>query len=178
MYIALSLASLSFLICIASFMYLKTYLKRRTGQERILSEFRGEVHKILAEIDTTTERDLALIDDRVKTLEALLVHVDKRIGLLNRDAQQHKKNDELYTKLGKNILMVADENPSTSGEIHKEDASSGQTQNGKKELELSLPKRAAALSQAGFSANTIASRLGVSIAEVNMALALFGSKKT
>jgi hypothetical protein len=208
---ALVISVISLLISFFSFFYFKIYLKRRTGQERILADFREEVNKLLAEIDHITDRDATLVEERVSALKTLLSDVDKRIAVYAREIERKGRQEKVYTELGRN-RFISLESPPASGKapetspqteknkplgppapqvipvftVRGEDAPAedpsekGGTQKSppvrSKEGELYIARQAAALAKAGFASNVIASRLGVSITEVEMAVALFGPK--
>ena len=201
---------IAFLTSAFSFIYLRSYLKRRTGQERILSEIREEVNGILRSIDETTDRDISLIEEREKNLKSLLEDIDKRLKIYIREMEQRREADEAYAaltqppqktetvspeqsmdaylELGKNRYRVEGQ------EIPEEDESEGEStgsafplprfrikQPGQVEatespidVSVSLPvgEQILELVRAGFTPPVIASRLGLSIAEVEFATAL------
>jgi hypothetical protein len=243
---ALVISVISLLISFFSFFYFRAYLKRRTGQERILADFREEVNKLLAEIDNITDRDATLVEERVSTLKTLLADIDKRIAVYAREIERKGREEKVYTELGKNrfisleslpnsgkipetsrqvemnrVPVLAGEGPQghenrgvqepaayqpgraapvqpSTGEtpvqqeeqipvfvVREDDPPEESSEKGNaqkspqgrsKEGELRIAKQAAALAKAGFASNVIASRLGVSITEVEMAVALFGPK--
>jgi len=85
----------------ASFLYFRWYLSRRTASEAILREFRDEVDKLVSEIDSATDRDSALVEERIRTLRALLDEADKRIALHSRELDKRKAEEKAYADLGK-----------------------------------------------------------------------------
>ena len=82
------------IISVFSLIYFKSYLKRRTSQERILSELREEVNKILKTIDETTDRDISLIEEREKTLKSLLDDIEKRLKVYIREMDKRPVVEE------------------------------------------------------------------------------------
>ncbi|MDR0710277.1 MAG: hypothetical protein LBF77_09445, partial [Spirochaetaceae bacterium] len=82
---ALILSAGSIILSGFTFVFFLNYLKRRTGRDRILSELladlREEAAKIEREINAVTDRDVTLVEDRVKTLRALLEDTDRRIAV-------------------------------------------------------------------------------------------------
>jgi hypothetical protein len=67
------------------------YIKRKISFQGILPEFRKEVYNLIAEIDTVTDRDLNLVEERIKTLKKLIEDTDQRITAYKRELQQDKK---------------------------------------------------------------------------------------
>ena len=89
----------AFLISVISFFYFRTYLRRRTGQERILSEFSEEVDKILKAFDLTTDRDISLIEERERALKSILEETDKRLNFYIRELEKGRKAEDAYAAL-------------------------------------------------------------------------------
>ena len=165
-YLPLLLSATALIISIVSFLYLKSYLKRRTGQKQILAELREEVNNILKSINDTTDRDISLIEEREKNLKTLLEEADKRLKVYAREMERHsnseraraaldKKPTATYESLGKNRFKAEPKPeaalpakpPSTREQIHS-------------------------LLRSGISEPAIASRLGISVSEVEFAAAM------
>jgi hypothetical protein len=208
-------------LCALFFIYCNAYIKRRTGQERILAEFKEEVSKLIAEIDVATDRDATLIEDRIKMIKALLDDVDKRIVLYDQELTKRRANEEAYAELGRKRLVEARVNAhapalapilaapkpaiqnsdadspthemSVQAALKKEQSALSGTEGGEKGEDDKKRRRKreappaihsttmeqkpileqiAELSRAGFSPNLIATRLGVSISEVELAIAI------
>jgi hypothetical protein len=180
------------LISVFSFFYNKSYLKRRTSQERILSEFQEEVNVILKQINETTERDITLIEGREKELKSLLEEIEKRLKTYLREMDQARKAEEAYHELGKNRYRVNRHQASQALGAGKKIETQKAPESGaafplpdfdiKTEADTSAsPPPAGASSmgeqihsllRSGFPEAVIASRLGISIAEVEFASAL------
>ena len=192
----LLLSAVALLICIFSFLYFRSYLKRRTGQERILLEFREEVDGILKTINETTYRDISLIEEREKNLNKLLSDIDRRLTLYTREMEVRKKAEDAYTALSK-TLPPQEKKPETP--VERALASRGSyLELGKNRYKtpqpapvlpeipaiissektpsapstISIEEQILSYLQAGLSVPLIASRLGKSIAEVELAAAL------
>ena len=219
----LLISILALLLGVFSFFYLRSYLKRRTSRDWILSEVQEEVNNILGSLDETTERDISLVEERERNLKALLEEVEKRLKVYIREIDARREaetnyaalskkppnptgpNTGTYEDLGKNRYNPnrqdnshAKSPPEPSGNLSPPaEESAGETPPDqypafplprfrvKPDL---APVPAAAepppkdspsinmqireLVQAGIPAQAIASRLGVSIAEVEFAAAL------
>jgi len=186
------ISTMALIISVFSFFYVKAYLKRRTSQERILSEFREEVNFILKSINETTERDITLIEGREKDLKSLLEEIDKRIKIYLREMDHARKAEEAYQELGKNryrinkqVALQAAENEkgaeaenAADKERNPEFAAAFPLPEFVLKTEpdaspaLSVSEQIHSLLRSGFSEAVIASRLGISIAEVEFASAL------
>ena len=98
-YLALVLSALALLVSVVAFIYFRSYLKRRTSHERILSEIQTEINNIVRAVDETTERDISLIEEREKNLKSLLEEIDRRIKTYVREMDKRRIADEAYSAL-------------------------------------------------------------------------------
>jgi hypothetical protein len=208
--------------CVFFFIYCRAYLRRRTGSERILAEFREEVYKLIAEIDAATDKDALLVEERIKTLRAILEEVDKRISVHLREVDRRQFQEEAYAELGRKRSMTSPFSAviqpfpkaydlfSGSSAKTSTEADSQEPEAAEKEIPaaasaavgftaptdtpplkrepvgprivraqreitpkpLPFPEQVAELSKAGLSASLIAARLGVSLSEVELAIAI------
>lgn len=190
MYVAILLSAAAFLISFFSLFYFRAYLARRTGQERILSEMREEVNNILKTIDETTDRDISLIEERERILKDLLLDIEKRLKTYVREMERQKAAEEVsiktYQDMGKKRYSINAHKDSgvyaADEQLSPEPASSGPDSNAGFPLPRFNVKPDPASSpmgtqirellRAGLSAPIIASRLGISISEVEFAEAL------
>jgi hypothetical protein len=184
-----------FCLCVLFCFFAGIYLRRRTGQERILAEFREEVYKLTAVIDAATDKDALLVEDRIKSLKALLEEVDKRMAVYTRELDRRRVQERAYAELGKNRLTLSRENSpggeKTEDQNAAEPRKEGTGDPSAREEEKNAPgprfiqsprkiepkppplaEQVTKLARAGFSANVIAARLGVSISEVELVLAI------
>jgi hypothetical protein len=170
-----------FCLCVFFCFFAGIYLRRRTGQERILAEFREEVYKFTAVIDAAADRNSLLVEDRIKSLKALLEEVDKRMGLYTRELDRRRVQEKAYAELGKTRSAPslprekAPEPPPEPPPEEPEKSPKGDEEKSARKIEPkppSLAEQATKLARAGFSANIIAARLGVSISEIELVLAI------
>jgi hypothetical protein len=165
-----SLASLAF--CFFSFLYLRSYIKRSISQEENLNAARDEVNRIILRIEEVTDRDISLIEDREKTLKALLEEADRRIKVYTKELEKGIKVQKTYQELGKSRPPVF--GASGSGEEGPDHPPAGQMD--EKAAPGNMNEQIRNLALAGFSPPVIASRLGISISEVELAMALLERK--
>jgi hypothetical protein len=184
------LSGFSFLFCFA-------YLKRRTGRDRILVELNDEIERLIRDVNEITNRDTLLVEDRVKTLKALLEDTDRRITLLAGEVSRRQTQEEVYVELGKLRGPLTEPGhtvpapPSTTAvpgrAVSPPSAGTGtqrpipsQTYSPRivRSATPIAPKpppfaeQVAGLYRSGFSPDLIAARLGAALSEVELAIAL------
>ncbi|GHU95745.1 hypothetical protein FACS189479_09390 [Spirochaetia bacterium] len=198
----------SLILCGFFFVYFTLYIKRRTERANILGDYQDEVNKLIADIDSATDRDALLVEDRITALKKLLEDVDKRITVLTREQDRKGRSDAVYSSLGRQMKVIVQEPPAGAGLpaaglgrasplesvlLDREEAGPpSESVTGAadepvaafvrgnavpaaaiaEKQELSFAERAAELSRAGFSPDLIAARLGKSISEVELAIAV------
>ena len=131
--------------------------------EKILSKVDEEINSLILELNQTTERNILLIEDRIKTLSNLIKSSDKSIMLLNKELDRQKIEPIDYSHLSKNRNFLP-----TEDEIVKEDEENDEN--------LSDKKRIMELFNNGFSPDVIASKTGSSIGEVELIITLNSRK--
>ncbi|MDR0719538.1 MAG: hypothetical protein LBF78_07885 [Treponema sp.] len=139
----------------------------------MLSEIREEVNRILARIDEITEQDVSLFEEKEKSLRALLEETDKRIKVYTRDLERSLSSEKAYRELGKAMRFSVEKEETPLKEVPKELPREAPLEaRPEKPVRDSLNEQIRELARSGLSAKIIASRLGISISEAEMAVAL------
>ncbi|OHE74644.1 MAG: hypothetical protein A2413_19040 [Treponema sp. RIFOXYC1_FULL_61_9] len=198
-----AIAALVLILWASSFLYFRSYLRKRTGVERILSDLREETGKLIAEIDAATDRDVTLVEDRVKALRALIEDADKRVSNFAREVERRGAEERAYSELGRRARRYQPSHEPALGDLPESSAArtpsaapvpvlvpptpaapaeselppAPRFRRSETEIvpkNLPFPERVAELHRAGFSADLIAKRLRSTVAEVDLAIALAG----
>ncbi|MDR1588372.1 MAG: hypothetical protein LBS57_13035 [Treponema sp.] len=101
MTLSLFFSAATLALCGFFFVYLRHYLKSRTSAGRLLGEYRNEVLRLIADIDAATDRDSLLVEERIKTLKRLLEDTDRRISVYIRELDRSRSGAALYANLGR-----------------------------------------------------------------------------
>ena len=158
-----------------------------TVQKVSLGNIKQEVEKILIEIDKVTDRDLSLIENRIKTLREVIDLADKRIAMADYELQ--KKEKELHTLAQINELKnpVKKDNSSiktyveSAYKINKKSTTDGgislfaaEDYEVNNNTEKPLKDKVIELFNQGIDVYLIAEKLDSSVAEVQTIINLFG----
>jgi hypothetical protein len=166
-----SLASLLF--CFFSFLYLRAYIRRSVNQEESINAVKDEVNRIIRRIEEVTDRDISLIEDKEKTLKAILEEADKRIKVYTKELEKGWNAQKTFQEVGFSRPLVF-----TPPREEEQEAAprppAGQMD--EKAAPENMNEQIRNLALAGFSPLVIASRLGISISEVELAMALLERK--
>lgn len=141
------------------FIYLKLtkQIRNTKSYDYMIERIRRDVDELVVEINQTTDRNISLVEDRINTIKTLLVQVDSRITLLDREIKKPKKVIPRYTNLQKTII------PDVTKTRNDQNVS-------KREQVIELSKK-------GFTSGIIASKVGVSIGEVELIISLTSGKE-
>jgi hypothetical protein len=93
----------SIALCFFMFFYLKWYIKNRTSASGLLPEYRNEVNRLIVDINAVTDRNLSIVEGKIKELKNVLEEADNRIAVYARELEKSRKGEELYTQLGRGI---------------------------------------------------------------------------
>jgi len=81
------------------YVLLRDRVRRAASRDAQIAEIRDEVSRLLVELNRTTDRNIALIEDRIASLNELLSSADKKIGLLRRETEKHDVGTQIYSRL-------------------------------------------------------------------------------
>lgn len=88
-------------VIVVLIVYVNKRIDKRLRPEQIISQMRSEIEGIITELNQTTERNIALIEDRVHRLQSLMDAADRRITVLKREAEREDRTKAVYTNLGR-----------------------------------------------------------------------------
>jgi len=201
--LSLFISIFCFVFCLLSVFYVKWYIKRKVSASELLAEYRAEVYRLNADINAVTDRDLSLVEDRIKKLKEILEDTDKRVKVYVQELDRSRTGEALYTSLGKGIRAAINTTPKTPPKTVQEPELSKQMPQltlvrQERQLSESLMQAQPVSSESSaskppskrqiraqieelvkenLSPAEIASRLDISIAEVDLAMSLMKSKK-
>ncbi len=93
--------AITVILVVVAYLVLNRNIRTRTSQQAALDEIKREVGAIITELNSTTERNIELIEDRIASLERLIEQADKRVGALRRDLATRSGEGGTYTRLGR-----------------------------------------------------------------------------
>lgn len=154
---------------------LRERVRRAVSAASQAQELRDEVGRLVVEVNQTTERNIALVEDAMARLNELLARTDKKIGLLAREAERHDGGMRLYGKLSdarraaQPQVAPAPRAPLGEGSVpHPQQAVGPLSEHPPVDLRAEV----ALLSRQGFAPALIASRVGLPLGEVELIAAI------
>ncbi|MGL4983024.1 MAG: DUF6115 domain-containing protein [Treponemataceae bacterium] len=154
---------------------------KKYAPERVLERIRIEVNKLITSINNETDRDVNLIESRIKGLKTLIQEADKRINISETEIKKRETSSKVLeslttpkTEISKNAiqqkLSVYETNKvNSSGSLDKDELVI--TQN---PLPINNSQQAEILrlAELGFEENEIATELKLPVGEVSFIINL------
>ncbi len=152
---------------------LRERLRRAASAAAQSQELREEVSRLVVELNQTTERNVALVEDAIARLNELLARADKKIGLLRREADRHDGGLELYSRLAE----ARPASSSVNGPPQPGPPQPGRPRAARAVAPGAAPavdarEEAARLARLGFAVPLIAQRVGLPMGEVELIVRL------
>ncbi len=175
------------LLFLVLLLWLRRKVDRELNAERAIERVRREVADLITELNGTTERNITLIEDRVKRISDLLQKTDKRIAMLQRESEKHDIGVGVYTDLMERRRRAARESAGAGGSeegsgvsesaprqmpAYDDSTGSGGDPESREGSGRSLRNRVRDLHRAGMSAEAIARKVGSSLGEVELIIGL------
>ena len=144
--------SIIFICFVILYLILKRKINKSINPRALIDEIRVEVDRIILQLNNTTERNISLIEDKIKELSDLMEKADKKIVLLKRESEKYS-----ISKDYSNILKNSKKKVLTSIES---------------EQETDIKEKVLKLHREGFSAAVIASHTNLPVGEVELIISL------
>lgn len=84
--------------CLAMFLFY-VFLRSRFSQKRILSELRSEVDKLIIDLGREADRDVAILESRIKNLRSLIDEADRRILVAGKETSRRKEESDILENM-------------------------------------------------------------------------------
>ncbi len=100
------IVSLNLVIVLLIFLVLKKRIDSISDSRLVLKDIRDEVDRMLVELNQTTERNIALLEDKLVEVHNTLDRVDRKLKLLDRGRGKQDLTERVYTDIKKSKPVV------------------------------------------------------------------------
>jgi hypothetical protein len=178
--VILVLVAVNLLGYLVVYLLLRERVRRAASPAAQATELREEVNRLVIDLNQTTDRNLALLEDKITSLSELLTRADKKIALLKRESEKHDVGARVYSRILEGRTPAAPEaspveEPPPRAEPRPAapavSAASPGAEAGNRGP-VDVREQVIALYKAGFSASLIAARVGAPKGEVDLIIAL------
>jgi hypothetical protein len=92
---------INLVVVVGLVVYVNRRIDKRLRPDEIIGQMRSEIEGIITELNQTTERNIELIEDRVKRVQSLLDAADRRISILKRESDKEDRTKEIHESLSR-----------------------------------------------------------------------------
>ncbi|HDQ14222.1 MAG TPA: hypothetical protein ENN41_05355 [Sediminispirochaeta sp.] len=157
------------------YLILNKKIERKQSTEQLLESVSSEIDKLIVDLNRTADRNIALIEDRVKSLNQLIQGADRRLALLRKEIDKHTASRGTYSDLRQRVRKTpAPTEPIPNGAEKKVTPPMSSSSEGESEEAPKKSKREQILDmhRQGISADIIASRLDTTVAEIELIISM------
>lgn len=177
------------IVSLSLVVWTRAKVRRFLGSEDEIGKIRREIGALIVELDSSADRNVTVLEDRLTALKDLVAEADKRISMLGQEKARRQSEDTVYDRLGRQSERTrapvleptrfaeparqAEPAPAAEPPRHAE-PSVPFIRFSEKPLDLEEPfaDKVLSLSKRGFSSDIIAARLGATMAEVDIVLSM------
>ncbi len=168
------------IVSLSLVVWTRAKVRRFLGSEDEIGKIRREIGALIVELDSSADRNVTVLEDRLTALKDLVAEADKRISMLGQEKARRQSEDTVYDRLGRQSerrfaepARQAEPAPAAEPPRHAE-PSVPFIRFSEKPLDLEEPfaDKVLSLSKRGFSSDIIAARLGATMAEVDIVLSM------
>jgi hypothetical protein len=154
------------------------FLRSRFSQKRILTELRSEVDKLVIDLGREADRDVAILESRIKNLRSLIDEADRRILVAGKESGRRTEEADILQSIGRKesrpapVKAVQAEEPQPKREEPVRIYTRQIITRSEKQIDPYVPvqDRVVDMARKGFSAEMIAGTLSIPLGEVELIL--------
>ncbi len=140
------------------FFFFKKRIDKSLRTDAVVNTIREEVEQLIIELNQTTNRNVAIIEERINQLKEVIALADKQIKVLNREIRKSAKETDTYAHMKPNPVKIQKNAPSFEDETN------------------STREQALLLYSKGNSVESISKELRITVAEVELIISLSSRK--
>ncbi len=151
------------------FLYFRLQIRKELSRENRIENVRREIEQLIIELDSTTDRNVAILEDRIELLKEKVKEGERIIRLIETEGEKRERIVPLYTELRDKQMP-----PETEREVlPAQDIISVTPAVNDLEIEvIDGRERALELYRQGMDASMIASATGLPRGEVDLIISL------
>jgi hypothetical protein len=130
---------------------------KKQQKSKVLLELESEVNDLILEMNQTTDRNINILEEKIRALSKILNDADKRIKILGTETGKIKAETTVYSRAG----LIDEKKLDSDVPLKKKQA-----------VETNKRDRIIELHNNGFTSSVIASRVGLTVGEIELIISL------
>lgn len=186
------MVSLGINLVLMGFLYI--LLSRKTARSKaapeILEQIRRELDEMVVELNRTADRNIGLMEERIHTLNRLIGEADRRVSILQKETDKYTRAVGTYRNVrpvrlepfpGGKRGSQGNEQPAAATYKAEGNPPHGEEKVSREARELGAAgekrEKVVQLYRQGISTEIIASRLGSTVAEIELIISMTGADR-
>jgi len=88
-------------VSLSLIVWTRAKVRRFLGSEDEIGKIRREIGALIVELDSSADRNVTVLEDRLTALKDLVAEADKRISLLGQEKARRQSEETVYDRLGR-----------------------------------------------------------------------------
>lgn len=176
----LIMVAMQIIVAVVLIVWTRSQVRSAMGSGDEIAKVRREIGALIIELDASADRNITIVEDRIKSLKDMIAEADSRIAILSQERARRPPEGIVYDRLGRapeqrQKAPAPDYSaPSPASVEPKPEQEIPFIRFSDKPVPIEEPFADAVrtLSLRGFSSDIIAARLGATIAEVDLVISL------
>jgi len=139
--------------------------------DTLIGKLRTEIGQMVTELNGSAERNIALLENRIRTASDLIDRAIKASGALETEKHKHESVDRIYTALARSRPLSIDV------EVPPEPTETAEAADTQDFDSLSIREKALVLYRKGEDMDTIGGKLSMSRGEVELIISLHDRRR-
>jgi len=194
--IILAATAIQILFCVFILAWVRASFKRHLSDDKVLERVRRELNSLMIEMESSADRNVSILEDRIGQLKIVVAEADKKLALLAQESGKRVMESAVYSQLGQNrparyqsepeimpgMQASAPSMPSMAAPDPapvrpKEQIPFVRLANKPLDLELPFVDKVLDFYHRGFSTDIIAAKTGATMAEVDLVISMEQNKR-
>jgi len=167
----------SLLSCLSFLYFYRRRIHRELETETIIRKLKTEIGEMVTALNGTTERNIALLENKIQAVNELIQKAGKAAGALKREQEKQELVSHVYSSLARSrpLNLDVEEISATDSSSDMEIVNSEESPADPPKMDfdsLSIREKALVLHRKGENPDSIASRLDMSRGEIELIISL------
>ncbi len=155
-------------------------ITHKNSASGLLDQIQSELDRMVVELNRTADRNIDLIEEKIRTLTRLIGDADRRVSILQKETDKYTKTAGTYSNV-KPVKLSGRGKQDFPSPVMQKPVQPEKKAEAPKEIDETEPRgkreRVAELYRQGISTEIIASRMNATVAEIELIISMTGADK-
>lgn len=173
----LIMVAMQIIVAVVLIAWTRSQVRSAMGSGDEIAKVRREIGALIIELDASADRNITIVEDRIKSLKDMIAEADSRMAILSQERARRPPEGIVYDRLGRTPEQrqkapAPDYSAPSAAPKPEQEIPFIRFSDKPVPIEEPFADAVRTLSLRGFSSDIIAARLGATIAEVDLVISL------